>query len=79
MPRPPQRNPNRPPGQFERQFKTQADYDAYWDSTPYPGSIGSAHSVSGDVDAESRADQVRRIAEEVSGKSFPRPVKRVGF
>ena len=40
---------------------------------------GSAHSVSGDGPLRDRAEEVRRVAEEVSRKTMPRPVKRFGF
>lgn len=40
---------------------------------------GSAHSVSGDCPDDDAAEQVRKIAEEVTGKQFPAPTKRIGF
>ena len=40
---------------------------------------GSAHSVSAEPPVLDRAEEVRRVAEEVSRKPMPRPVKRVGF
>jgi hypothetical protein len=50
----------------------------WWEN--HHGSMGSAHSVSGDGADEDRAEQVRKVAEEVTGKTMPRPpVKRIGF
>jgi hypothetical protein len=50
----------------------------WWEN--HHGSMGSAHSVSSDEPAEDKAEQVRRIAEEVSGKVMPRPQRRrIGF
>lgn len=50
----------------------------WWEN--HHGAMGSAHSVSGEVEPEDRAEQVRRVAEEVTGKTMPRPpTKRVGF
>ena len=41
---------------------------------------GSAHSVSGEKPDDCPADRVRRVAEEVSRKSMPRPApRRMGF
>jgi hypothetical protein len=44
-----------------------------------PITHGSAHSVSGDGPDRDRVEEVRRVAEEVSRKSVPRPVRKVGF
>lgn len=42
--------------------------------------IGTAHSVSQDGEDEDPAAQVRKVAEEVSGKSIPKQVRRqIGF
>jgi hypothetical protein len=50
----------------------------WWEN--HHGAMGSAHSVSGDGPDEDRAEQVRRVAEEVSGKEMPRPLRRrIGF
>ena len=40
---------------------------------------GSGHSVSADEPDDDPAQQVRKIAEEVTGKSFERPTRRMGF
>ena len=40
---------------------------------------GSAHGVNGDRPERDRAEEVRRVAEEVSGKPMPRQVRRFGF
>lgn len=41
---------------------------------------GSGHSVSSDVPPDDPAEEVRRIAEEVSRKPMPRPApRRIGF
>jgi len=40
---------------------------------------GSAHSVSGEKPEDSPAERVRKVAEEVSRKPMPRPVRRMGF
>ena len=42
-------------------------------------SHGSAHSVSGEGPDEDRAEQVRRVAEEVSRKPLTLPKRRIGF
>jgi hypothetical protein len=42
-------------------------------------SSGSAHSVSGDAPDDDPAEQVRLVAEEVSRKPMPRPVRKMGF
>jgi len=50
----------------------------WWEN--HHGSMGSAHSVSSDEPAEDRAEKVRKVAEEVTRKEMPRPVKRrIGF
>ena len=41
--------------------------------------FGSASSVSDDPPDEDRAAQVRRIAEEVTGRTFERPARSIGF
>lgn len=41
--------------------------------------IGSGHSVSSDEPGDDPAEQVRKIAEEVTGKTFSRPKPRMGF
>jgi len=41
--------------------------------------MGTAHSVSADEPPDDPAEQVRRIAEEVTGKTFERPKSRMGF
>jgi len=57
----------------------------YWiapdDYAPDPQVFsGSAHSVSGEKEEEDKAELVRKVAEEVSGKKMPRPpTKRIGF
>lgn len=53
-------------------------FDHYEISQPLYMS-GSGHSVSGDVDDEDRAEQVRRVAEEVTGQKFDRPKRHMGF
>lgn len=40
---------------------------------------GTGHSVSSDTDDDDPAEQVRRIAEEVTGKKFAPPKRRMGF
>lgn len=50
----------------------------WWES--HHGSMGSAHSVSGEEPEVDRAELVRKVAEEVSGKKMPRPpARRIGF
>lgn len=50
----------------------------WWEN--HHGSMGSMHSVSGDGEDVDRAEQVRKVAEEVSGKTMPRPpTRRIGF
>lgn len=50
----------------------------WWEN--HHGSMGSAHSISGYEQDEDRAEQVRKVAEEVSGKTMPRPPsRRIGF
>lgn len=50
----------------------------WWES--HHGSMGSAHSVGGDEPEVDRAELVRKVAEEVSGKKMPRPpARRIGF
>jgi hypothetical protein len=48
-----------------------------------PGQLGSAHSVSSDPvddEAEARAEQVRKVVEEVTGKPVARAARpRIGF
>ena len=51
-----------------------------WDEYSYPlEMMGTAHSVSADEPPDDPAEQVRKIAEEVTGKSFERPTRRMGF
>lgn len=51
-----------------------------WDEYSYPLHMaGTAHSVSGDEPEDDPAEQVRKIAEEVTGKTFDRPKRRMGF
>lgn len=46
----------------------------------YIGGNGSAHSVSNGDEEYDAAEQVRLIAEEVTGKKMPRPIKpKIGF
>jgi hypothetical protein len=40
---------------------------------------GSAHSVSGDGPDRDRAEEVRRVAEEVARRPIPRPARKLGF
>lgn len=41
---------------------------------------GSAHSVSSDKPDDDKADQVRKVAEEIARKPIPRPApRRMGF
>ena len=40
---------------------------------------GTGHAVSSETDADDPAEQVRRIAEEVTGKEFAPPKRRMGF
>lgn len=45
----------------------------------YGVSHGSAHSVSSDGPEQDAAEQVRQIAEEVTGKVIERAERRIGF
>lgn len=60
-------------------MKPKQDYDD--DSYLWgPGLMqGSAHSISQDDVQEDAAEKVRKVAEEVSRKTFSRPVKKIGF
>lgn len=50
----------------------------WWEN--HHGAMGSAHSVSSDEPDEDRAEKVRKVAEEVSRKEMPKPIKRrIGF
>ena len=40
---------------------------------------GCGHSVSGDEPEYDAADEVRRVAEEVTGKTFDKPMRGFGF
>lgn len=40
---------------------------------------GTGHCVSGDTDEDDPAEQVRQVAEEVTGQKFDRPKRRMGF
>lgn len=56
----------------------------YWEAPddyaqPIENGHGSAHSVSSEVTRELPEHAVRRIAEEVTGKSFPLPIRTIGF
>lgn len=53
-------------------------FDYYQTSEPLYMS-GSGHSVSSDEEDEDPAEKVRRIAEEVTGQTFDRPKRRMGF
>lgn len=51
-----------------------------WAEPLYLPGNGSAHSINSDVPEIDVAEQVRLIAEEVTGKQMPRPVKhKMGF
>lgn len=51
-----------------------------WDEYSYPlEMMGTAHAVSSDEDDDDPAEQVRRIAEEVTGKTFDTHKRRIGF
>lgn len=56
-------------------------WDAPWDYAEAPQPFnGSAHSVSSDAPEQDRAEQVRKVAEEVARKPMPRPApRRIGF
>ena len=53
-------------------------FDYYERSQPLHMS-GSGHSVSGDEPDDDPAETVRKIAEEVTGKTFDRPRRKMGF
>lgn len=54
------------------------DFDYY--EAPRPmDAFGAAHSVSSEAPADDPAELVRRVAEEVTGQSFARPRRRIGF
>lgn len=40
---------------------------------------GSAHSGSGEAPEKDRAEEVRKVAEEVSRKPIPRTQRKIGF
>lgn len=40
---------------------------------------GSAHVISDSAAEEDAAEKVRKVAEEVSGKSFAKPARKIGF
>lgn len=69
-----------PEGRAERLAK-MSGYVFVPDDLAYevPITHGSAHSVSGDEPERDPAEQVRRVAEEVTRRPMPRPVRKFGF
>lgn len=53
-------------------------FDYYGPPEPLWGH-GSGHSVSSDPQDEDPAEEVRRVAEEITGLDFSKPKTRIGF
>lgn len=59
-------------------MKITADWIDYAEN--YHGTMGSAHCVTAEEPKTDAAEQVREVAEEVSGKTMPvPPARRIGF
>lgn len=59
-------------------MKPTADWDMAWHET-LQGSMGSAHSVSGEPPPRDRVQELRAVVEEITRKPLPERTRRIGF
>jgi hypothetical protein len=61
----------------DKYARPHADYDLDW--PPGPGSVGAAHSVSGDRPDRDIVQELHDTVEEVTRKPVARAARKIGF